>query len=139
MINFESHSKFSIQPFKIITVPHIKLECTSNVKMDFKGFFKELGEQLVATGHAAQLGIKCRVVSIDNYYIIDGSPDYKMVNLLFRLREGRSEETLANFSKIGMDLLQNYLKEDVQAKKIILSTEIKELIKGQDLTFNAVR
>ena len=62
-----------------------------------------------------------------------------MVNLLFRLREGRSKETLATFSKIGMDLLQNYLKEDVKAKKIILSTEIKELIKGQDLTFNSVR
>ena len=120
-------------------MPHIKLECTSNVKMDFQSFFEELAEKLVATGHASKMGIKCRVVAADTYYIIDGNPDYKMVNLLFRLREGRSKETLANFSQIGIDLLQSYLKEEVQAKKIILSTEIKELIKGQDLTKNAIR
>ena len=131
--------EFGIWNLEFSTMPHIKLECTFNIEMDFQSFFKELGDQLVATGHASKMGIKCRVVSKENYYIIDGSPDYKMVNLLFRLREGRSKETLATFSKIGMDLLQNYLKEDVKAKKIILSTEIKELIKGQDLTFNSVR
>lgn len=120
-------------------MPHITLECTPNIKMDFQGFFKDLSERLVATGHASKLGIKCRIVSADDYYIIDGNPEYKMVNLLFRLREGRSEEVLANFSKIGIDLLMEYLKEDVMAKKIILSTEIKELIKGRDITFNAVR
>ncbi len=120
-------------------MPHIKLECTSNVKMDFHSFFKELAEQLVATGHASKMGIKCRVVPAQTYYIINGEPDYKMVNLLFRLREGRSKETLANFSKIGMDLLEDYLKEEVKAKKIILSTEIKELIRGQDITKNAIR
>lgn len=120
-------------------MPHIKLECTTNVKMDFQSFFKELAEKLIATGHASKMGIKCRVVAADNYYIIDGDASYKMVNLLFRLREGRSKETLANFSNIGMDLLQNYLKEDIKAKKIILSTEIKELIKGQDITKNTVR
>lgn len=110
-------------------MPHIKLECSSNVKMDFHSFFKELSEQLVETGHAAKMGIKCRIVSADIFYIIDGNPDYKMVNLLFRLREGRSGEVRANFSKIGLELLSKYLKEDVEAKKIILSTEIKELKK----------
>lgn len=107
--------------------------------MDFQSFFKELGKQIVATGHASQMGIKCRVVSTDTYYIIDGNPDYKMANLLFRLREGRSDETLTNFSKIGIDLLTKYLNEDVEAKRIILSTEIKELKKGQDITKNAIR
>ena len=120
-------------------MPNIKLECTANVKMDFQGFFKELCEQLVATGHAPKLGMKCRLVASDTFYIIDGNPDYKMVNLLFCLREGRSKETLANFSQIGMDLLENYLKEDIKAKKIIVSTEIKELIRGRDLTKNAIR
>lgn len=120
-------------------MPHIKLECTANVKMDFQSFFQELAKKLIETGHASKMGIKCRVVPVENYYIIDGNPDYKMVNLLFRLREGRSKETLANFSQIGIDLLENYLKEDVKTKRIILSTEIKELIKGQDITRNAIR
>ena len=120
-------------------MPNITLECTANVKMDFQGFFKELCQKLVATGHAPKMGMKCRLVVSETYYIIDGNLDYKMVNLLFRLREGRSKETLANFSRIGMDLLEIYLKEEVQAKKIILSTEIKELIKGRDITKNAIR
>lgn len=120
-------------------MPHITLECTSNLEMDFQGFFKDLTEQLVATGHAPKLGMKCRLVVSDNYYIIDGNPDYKMVNLLFRLREGRSDTVLAHFSKIGMDLLSEYLKDEIASKKIILSTEIKELKKGQDLTKNAIR
>ena len=120
-------------------MPHIKLECSANVEMDFQGFFKLLADKLVDTGHASQMGIKCRVVSVPHCFIIDGSPKYKMINLLFRLREGRGEEVLSLFSKIGMDLLKEYMKKDVENKTIILSTEIKELIKGRDLTFNAVR
>lgn len=120
-------------------MPHITLECSSNVSMDFQSFFKDLSEHLVDTGHAAKLGIKCRVIPADNYFIVDGNKDYKMVNLLFRLREGRSPEVLAQFSEIGMSLMRDYLKDDVASKTIILSTEIKELKKGQDLTFNAIR
>ena len=111
----------------------------SNLKMDFQGFFAELADELVKTGHASQMGIKCRKVVSDEYYIIDGDQDYKMANLLFRLREGRSKETLETFSLIGMNMMKKYLKEDVINKKVILSTEIKELIKGQDFTFNSVR
>jgi len=120
-------------------MPHIKLECSDNVEMDFQSFFKELAEELVATGHASELGIKCRVVKSDEHFIADGNPDYKMVNLLFRLREGRSDAVLENFSNIGMELLSKYLIEDIQAKTIIISTEIKELIKGRDMTKNAIR
>lgn len=120
-------------------MPNITLECTSNVTMDFQLFFEELCNQLVETGHAPELGLKCRVVSSGDYYIIDGKPGYKMVNLLFRLREGRSKEVLAKFSEIGMSLLKEHLKEDVDEYTVILSTEIKELVKGQDLTFNSIR
>lgn len=120
-------------------MPHITFECSKNVELDFNCFFEELAEKLVATGHASKMGIKCRVVTGDNYYIIDGNPDYQMVNLLFRLREGRSKETLLQFSEIGMSLMETYFEKEITAKKIILSTEIKELIKGQDLTKNSIR
>jgi len=120
-------------------MPHIKLECTSNLRMDYLSFFKELTEELVETGHASELGIKCRVVISDEYHIADGDLGYKMVNLLFSLREGRSKEVLENFSNIGMNLMEKYLQKDIEAKKIILSTEIKELIKGRDLTKNFIR
>jgi len=120
-------------------MPHITLETSSNVNLDEQLFFIELSEQLVATGHASRLGIKCRVVSTDQFFIIDGDPKYKMVNLLFRLREGRSAEVLEQFSTIGMDLMKNYFSAEIAEKTIILSTEIKELVKGRDLTFNGVR
>lgn len=120
-------------------MPHITFECTDNVQIDFQAFFAELTNQLVATEYAPKLGIKCRVVRSSDYYIIDGNTSYKMVNLLIRLREGRPPEVLNNFSKIGMNLLEQYLEKDIKAKKIILSTEIKELIKGLDLTKNSIR
>lgn len=120
-------------------MPHITLECSSNIEMDFQAFFKELAEEMVATGHAPQLGIKCRVQASENYFIIDGSEDYKMANLLFRMREGRSLEVLQQFSNIGMNLMEKYLQQEVLNKKVILSTEFKELVKGLDLTKNSVR
>jgi len=120
-------------------MPHITFECTDNVEIDFQAFFAELTNQLVATEYAPKLGIKCRVVHSKEYYIIDGNADYKMVNLLIRLREGRPPEILQKFSKIGMELLEKYLAKDIVDKKIILSTEIKELIKGLDLTKNSIR
>ena len=120
-------------------MPHITLECSSNVDMNFQSFFKELSVALANTGHASKMGIKCRVVKSKDYYIIDGHDQYKMINLLFRLREGRSKETLQQFSEIGMRLLEMYSEADIKIKKIILSTEIKELIKGIDLTKNTVR
>ena len=120
-------------------MPHITIEKTANVEMKFHSFFKELTESLVKTGHASQLGIKCRVVTSEDFYIADGNPKFKMVNLLFRLREGRSPEVLEKFSQLGMDLMKKYLNSEIEKKQIILSTEIKELIKGRDFTFNAIR
>jgi len=120
-------------------MPHIVFECTDNVKIDFNAFFAQLTQNMVATGHAPKLGMKCRVISTSDYYIIDGDPKYKMVNLFFKLREGRSPGVLAQFSQIGMALLEQYFAEEVQAKTIILSTEFKELKKGLDLTKNSIR
>lgn len=120
-------------------MPHITLECTSNVEMDFQAYFKELAEMMVRTGHASALGIKCRKVISDDFYIVDGNADYKMINLLFRLREGRSDEVLQCFSHIGISLLEKYMNDEIEAKKVILSTEIKELKKGLDLTKNSIR
>ena len=120
-------------------MPHITFEHTENTTIDFQSFFKELAEQLVETGAVPKLGIKCRATSSKDYYIIDGNPDYKMVNLLFRLREGRSFEVRQKIASIGMTLMEKYFKEEIKNKEIILSTEIKELIKELDLTKNAVR
>ena len=120
-------------------MPHITLETSGNLKMDFQAYFKRLSDVLVESGHASRMGIKCRVVSSDTYYIIDGNPEYKMINVLFRLREGRSVDTLRFIAKATMDLLEEFLTEDIAEGKVILSTEIKELIKGQDLTENSVR
>ena len=120
-------------------MPHITLEYTTNVTIDFRSFFGELAEQLVATGEVPKLGIKCRAVSSNDYYIIDGNPNYKMVNLLFRLREGRSFEVRQKISSIGIVLMEKYFKKEIKNKEIILSTEVKELIKALDLTKNAIR
>jgi len=120
-------------------MPHITLECSSNLQMDFKEFFDQLSAALVETGHASRLGIKARVLKSEHYYIVDGCDDYKMVNLLFRLREGRDPEVLERFSKIGIEFLEKFLADDIAQKTIIISTEIKELIKGRDITKNAIR
>ncbi len=120
-------------------MPHITLECSSNVTLDFPVFFQELSAALTETGHASAMGIKCRVVRSEEYYIADGKKENQMINLLFRLREGREREVLERFSQIGMSLLEKYCAADVMAKRIILSTEIKELVKGIDLTKNAIR
>ena len=120
-------------------MPHITLECSSNVQMDFNSFFQELSSALVDTGHASKLGIKARVLKSEDFFIVDGCKDYKMVNLLYRLREGRDEHVLKSFSDIGISLLEKYLKIDIESKTIIISTEIKELIKGRDITKNYIR
>ena len=129
------NSEFRIQK----KMPHLTLQCSQNVKLDHKKFFAELCEQLVATGHAPALGMKCRVERSDEYYIIDGSDEYKMANLLFGLREGRSDETLLNFSEIALQLMEKYFEEDCNETNIILSTEVRELKKGRDLTKNYIR
>ena len=120
-------------------MPHITFEHTANINIDFQSFFKELAEQLVATSHVPKLGIKCRAVASKDYYIIDGNPNYQMVNLLFRLREGRSFEVRQQISSIGMKLMESYFQKEIKNKEIILSTEVKELIKELDLTKNAIR
>ena len=101
-------------------MPHITLECSANVEMDFQSFFRDLASELVTTGEAAKLGIKCRVVRAEEYFIIDGDENYKMVNLLMRLREGRSEETLSTFSNIAMNIMEKYLQSDITNKKLSL-------------------
>lgn len=121
-------------------MPHITLEYSNNINdIDFSSLFKELKDKLVATGEAQELGIKCRAVVSTDYFIVDGNEDYKMVNLLFRMREGRSLEVRTLISSIGMEVLEKYFTKEIAAKEIILSTEVKELIKGLDLLKNSIR
>ncbi len=121
-------------------MPHITFEYTNNIEnFDFKSFFEELKNEIVATKVAESLGVKCRAVSCSAFYLVDGNENYKMVNLLFRLREGRTIETKQMISKIGLNLLEKYFEKEILAKEIILSTEIKELITGIDLLKNSIR
>ena len=62
-----------------------------------------------------------------------------MVNLQFRLREGLSFEVRQQISLIGMKLMESYFQKEIKNKEIILSTEVKELIKELDQTKNLVR
>lgn len=121
-------------------MPHITLEYSNNIKnIDFKSLFNELKDRLVATGEAQELGVKCRAVASTDYFIVNGNEDYKMVNLLFRMREGRSMEVKQLISKIGLEVLEKYFEKEILAKQIILSTEVKELITGLDLLKNSIR
>jgi 5-carboxymethyl-2-hydroxymuconate isomerase len=121
-------------------MPYITLEYSNNLNtLSFNALFEELKENLVATGEVQELGIKCRAVSCTDYFIVNENPDYKMVHLLFRMREGRSLEVRQNFSAIGMAVLEKYFEKEILAKEIILSTEVKELIHGLDLLKNAIR
>jgi 5-carboxymethyl-2-hydroxymuconate isomerase len=108
-------------------------------KKDFKPLFEDLKNQLVATGEVQELGVKCRAIPSSDYFITNGNSQYKMVHLLFRMREGRSVEVRQNFSKIGLAMLEKYFDKEIAAKEIILSTEVKELIKGLDLLNNSIR
>lgn len=121
-------------------MPHITLEYSNNIKnIDLKSLFEELKDRLVATGEVQELGVKCRAVASDHYFIVNGNPDYKMVNLLFRMREGRSQDIKNLISKIGIEVMEKHFSNEILAKEIILSTEVKELIVGQDLTKNSIR
>jgi 5-carboxymethyl-2-hydroxymuconate isomerase len=121
-------------------MPYITLEYSNNIeKKDFKTLFEDLKNQLVATGEIQELGVKCRAVPSSDYFIVDGSPSHKMAHLLFRMREGRSLAIRQNFSKIGMAVLEEYFEKEVLAKEIILSTEVRELIKDLDLLKNSIR
>lgn len=121
-------------------MPHITLEYSGNISgCDFRILFEDLKNQLVATGEVPALGIKCRALPSADYFIIDGNPEYKMINLLFRLREGRSVEVRKKISEIGMAVLEKYFAKEIQKKEIILSTEVKELVTGIDLTKNSIR
>jgi 5-carboxymethyl-2-hydroxymuconate isomerase len=121
-------------------MPYITLEYSDNIQIkDFKPFFEDLKNQLVATGEVQELGVKCRAIPSSDSFIGNGNPDYKMVHLLFRMREGRSLEVRQQFSQIGMSVLEKYFEKEILAKEIILSTEVKELIKGLDLLKNSIR
>lgn len=40
---------------------------------------------------------------------------------------------------IGFDVIEKYFEKDIQAKQMILSTEVKELIAGLDLFKKSIR
>lgn len=120
-------------------MPYITLEYSNNIKRDFKPLFEALKNDLVATGEVQELGVKCRAVPSEDYFLVNGDANYKMVHLFFRMREGRSLEVRQNFSKIGLEHLERFFEKEIQAKEIILSTEVKELIHELDLLKNSIR
>ncbi|MEM9775661.1 MAG: 5-carboxymethyl-2-hydroxymuconate Delta-isomerase [Chloroflexota bacterium] len=119
-------------------MPNLILQHTNNVEFDVEAFFHPLHEALVATGAVRMKGIKSRCVRLEQFYIADGHPDYKLVHVDIILREGRSQEVKEQISQIVMEHLKDSFGHYRENGYISFSTDMKELIHGLALTDNNI-
>ena len=119
-------------------MPNLILQYTNNVEFDIEAFFRPLHEALVTTGAIRMKGIKSRCVKLDEFYIADGHPDYKLVHVDIVLREGRSTEVKEQISQIVMAHLKKTFGHYREDGYISFSTDMKELIHGLALTDNNI-
>jgi 5-carboxymethyl-2-hydroxymuconate isomerase len=109
-------------------MPHLILQQSSNVKNpDSKKFFKQAHELLVAKLPTQLSSCKSRLIIVDDYYVADGSPDTAFAHLEVAVLSGRTDDLLAEISKLLFDLLQEHLSTSNKLLDLHLSVEVRSL------------
>lgn len=96
-------------------MPHLRLEYTDNLEVDTQPIFKEIHEQLAATGAVNMKGMRSAATKLTDYWLADGHEGYRYLFVTLTIRGGRPLDVRQAFARRIMAVLETqfgHLRED---------------------------
>ena len=122
-------------------MPHLTVEHSANVGdwTSIEGLCDRLRREAVATDVFPMAGVRVRAVRCDDYSIADGSPEMGFVDIVVRVRAGRSFETRREVVGRLFGAAEDFLKEVLETRPLALSMEMRELAPELSLKTGTIR
>lgn len=110
-------------------MPHIQMDYSPNLesRMDIAGLCRVVRDAAVKTGVLPLAGLRVRATACTHFVIADGQPDHAYLDILLRLREGRSPEDKARATAEIFAAAEAYCAGVLAASSFMLSFEMRDI------------
>lgn len=110
-------------------MPHIQMDYSPNLesRMDIAGLCRVVRNAAVKTGVLPLAGLRVRATACTHFVIADGQPDHAYLDILLRLREGRSPEDKARATAEIFAAAEAYCAGVLAASSFMLSFEMRDI------------
>ncbi|MGL4237038.1 5-carboxymethyl-2-hydroxymuconate Delta-isomerase [Tabrizicola sp.] len=110
-------------------MPHIQIDYSPNLenRLDVAGLCRVLRDAAVETGVLPLAGIRVRAIRADHVVIADGNPDHAFLDIVLRLRGGRSDEAKARATELIFAAAEDYCREVMETSSFMLSMELRDI------------
>ena len=110
-------------------MPHFHIEYSSNLEsvVDVAALCEVVRATAEAIDTFPMPGIRVRAIKVDHCAIADGDARHAFVDLIIRLREGRSEEIKKDALAQVFDAMKGFLEPAMKENSIAISAEILDI------------
>jgi 5-carboxymethyl-2-hydroxymuconate isomerase len=110
-------------------MPHIQIDYSPNLesRLDVADLCKVLRDAAEATGAFPLAGIRVRALRVDHAVIADGNPDHAFLDIVVRLRGGRSDEVKAAATQALFSAAEAFCANVMQTSSLMLSMEMRNI------------
>lgn len=110
-------------------MPHIEIDYSANLedRLDIAGLCVVLRDAAVATGILPLAGIRVRAHRADHVVIADGNPQHAYLDIVVRLRGGRSDAAKAEATTAIFAAAETYCAATMATSSFMLSMEMRDI------------
>lgn len=110
-------------------MPHIYVEYSGNLEqiVDMDALCEALRAEAAGIDALPMPGLRVRAIRVDHYAIADGDPKHGFVDIVLRLREGRSSEVKRDAINRVFEAARRFLAPAMEAHSLALSAEIRDI------------
>ena len=122
-------------------MPHINIQYSQNLQpdIDMQHFCETIRQTCLTIEAFPMAGIRVRATAVDYYAIADGNPAHGFIDIIVRLREGRSTEIKQAAIQDIFDTAKQFLEPAFERRSIALSAEIIDINAELSPKFGTIR
>ena len=122
-------------------MPHINIQYSQNLQpeIDIQQLCETIRQACLSIEAFPMAGIRVRATAVDHYAIADGNPSHGFIDIIVRLREGRSFEVREAAIQDIFDTAKQFLGSAFERRPIALSAEIIDINAKLSPKFGTIR
>ena len=122
-------------------MPHFHIEYSANLEtvVDMSAFCEAIRTTAASIETFPMPGIRVRAVRVDHVAMADGNAKHGFIDLIIRLREGRSDAVKQDALSLIFETMKQFLDAAMQTNSVALSAEIVDISDGFSAKTGTVR
>jgi 5-carboxymethyl-2-hydroxymuconate isomerase len=122
-------------------LPHFQIEYSGNLEaaLDMQSFCEEIRRVGAEIEAFPMPGIRVRAVKVDHFAIADGNPKHGFVDIVIRLRKGRTHDVKQEAVVRIFEAAKSFLEPVMRDRSVALSLEMRDIDPELSLKTGTIR